>query len=135
MNSCSFVGRLTRDPEVKQSASSGKPYARFTLAVQESADKAHFLDFVAFGAKADFIGEYFAKGGVMAVTGRATQERWKADDGTDRTKVSFIANEVSFVQGASTGKSKEADAGETAKPKGELVGAGTTAAPVDDIPF
>lgn len=139
MNSCSFVGRLTRDPEVKQSASSGKSYARFTLAIQESADKAHFLDFVAFGAKADFVGEYFAKGGVMGVTARASQEKWKAEDGTDRTKISFVAQDVSFVPGSSTGKDKAKDTdGETTKAtktKPELVGAGAGSPPADDIPF
>ena len=50
MNNVSLVGRLTRDPEIKVSAS-GSSYARFAIAVdrRKKDDGADFINIIAFG--------------------------------------------------------------------------------------
>lgn len=70
MNVCSFVGRLTDDPQVGQDRK-GDPYASFTLAVQRrfDRDKADFIRCMAFGKPADIIDEHCRKGLRLAVSG------------------------------------------------------------------
>ena len=77
MNLVVLNGRLTRDPELKF-GQSGKAYSRFSIAVdrpfQSSSDKnsqtADFINCVAFGKTAEFIGEYFRKGRKILLNGK-----------------------------------------------------------------
>lgn len=64
MNSCNFIGRLTRDPEVRYSQGE-KPVcvARFTLAVDRPTKRgnereADFLTFKALGGRGELAGGY-----------------------------------------------------------------------------
>ena len=73
INSTVIVGRLTRDPEVKQTQS-GISVCNFTLAVDrqyKSGDErlTDFIDCVAWRHTADFLGKYFSKGDPVGVTG------------------------------------------------------------------
>jgi ribosomal protein L34 len=68
MNKCIFMGRLTRDPEIRYTQSE-KPVAvvNYTLAVdrrykREGEPSADFINFVAYGAAAEFAEKYFKKG-------------------------------------------------------------------------
>lgn len=71
MNKWIGIGRLTRDPDVRVSAS-GVSVARFTLAIdRETREKAtDFISIVAFGDSANFCEKYFHKGMKIAVEGR-----------------------------------------------------------------
>lgn len=67
MNKCIFMGRLTRDPEIRYTQSE-KPVAviNYTLAVdrrykREGEPSADFINFVAYGAAAEFAEKYFKK--------------------------------------------------------------------------
>ena len=74
MNLVVLNGRLVRDPELKF-GQSGKAYSRFSIAVdrpfQNSTDSqtADFINCVAFGKTAEFIGEYFRKGRKILLKG------------------------------------------------------------------
>lgn len=74
MNKVILMGRLVADPEIRDTGK-GKDalaVANFTLAV-DRGDKDHTADFircVAFGARANFISEYFIKGQRALVEGR-----------------------------------------------------------------
>lgn len=131
MNTCIFLGRLTRDPELSV-GQSGKSYCRFSLALdggkdREGKEKTNFFDFVAFGAKAEFLEKYFSKGKPMTVVSEATQETWEDSDGNRRSKTSFIAREIGFVPSSGNGGAKTQDEAK------EPVTAGGP--PDDDIPF
>lgn len=70
MNRWTGIGRITRDPDIRQSGET--KVARYTLAVdrrskQEGAD---FIPCVAFGKSADFVEKYLQKGMKIAVEGR-----------------------------------------------------------------
>lgn len=69
MNFFVGVGRLTKDPDVRQSGEN--KVAKYTLAIdrrgkQEGAD---FISCVAFGKNAEFVEKYLRKGTKIAVTG------------------------------------------------------------------
>ena len=82
MNVWNGMGRLTRDPEVKQTPS-GATVANWTLAVDDDyqKDDTDFIDCVAWQATAEFVNKYFHKGKMMAATGRLKQRSWDGKDG------------------------------------------------------
>lgn len=86
INKAILMGRLTRDPEVRYSAS-GVAVARFTLAVdrrfvkQGEQRQADFINIVAFRQTAEFVGKYFVKGQLVAVVGSIQTRSWDGEDG------------------------------------------------------
>lgn len=73
MNKCIFMGRLTRDPEIRYTQSE-KPVAviNYTLAAdrrykREGEPSVDFINFVAYGAAAEFAEKYFKKGTKLVV--------------------------------------------------------------------
>ena len=71
MNTVNLVGRLTKDPELKYSAS-GVATVRFTIAVndQYKKDEADFISCVAFRKTAENLANYQKKGSLIGVIGR-----------------------------------------------------------------
>lgn len=118
MNLVVLNGRLTRDPELKF-GQSGKAYSRFSIAVdrpfQSSADKnsqtADFINCVAFGKTAEFIGEYFRKGRKILLNGRLQMSQYESE-GKKITTYVVIADSVEF--GEVKASSGSTDAGHSA---------------------
>jgi single-strand DNA-binding protein len=101
MNKCIFIGRLTKDPEISYSTNQ-VAIAKFTLAVnrkfkQEGQPTADFLNFVAFGKTAEFIGKYFEKGSGMGVTSRVQNRNWDDQEGKKHYATDFVVEEVDFA--------------------------------------
>lgn len=96
MNDCKFTGRLTSDPEFKNV--NGKSLVNFTLAVQETKDKAHFLGFTAWEKTADLINTYCKKGNKILVESHALQETWEGQDGKKQSKTKFRVSRVEFLE-------------------------------------
>ena len=70
MNSVELIGRLARDPDIRQGQTSS--VATFTLAVDRN-DKDKNTDFprvVCFGNTANFVGQYLKQGRLISVQGR-----------------------------------------------------------------
>lgn len=104
MNNCIFVGRLTKDPEIRYGEGEAPlMVARYTLAVdrenrnngQQAAD---FLSFVAFGKTAEFAEKYLKKGIKIAVTSRAQSGSYNKKDGTKVYYTEFLAQKHEFVE-------------------------------------
>jgi single-strand DNA-binding protein len=75
LNKVVLIGRLTKDPDLKFAAGSGKAVTRFTLAVnrdfkKDGQQEADFINCVAFDKRAEAIANYLTKGRLVAVTGR-----------------------------------------------------------------
>lgn len=70
MNRWTGIGRITRDPDIRQSGET--KIARYTLAVdrRNKQDGADFIPCVCFGKTADFVEKYLQKGMKIAVEGR-----------------------------------------------------------------
>ena len=100
MNLVVLNGRLVRDPELKF-GQSGKAYSRFSIAVdrpfQTSTDSqtADFINCVAFGKTAEFIGEYFRKGRKILLKGSLQMNQYESE-GKKITTYVVIAENVEF---------------------------------------
>lgn len=79
VNQIVLQGRLTKDPEVKQTQS-GISVLLFTVAWSEKykdTETKCFLLCKAWRTTAEFIGKYFVKGQEIIITGHMATEEWK----------------------------------------------------------
>lgn len=102
MNSVQLVGRLTRDPEIRQTQQ-GMAHARFTLACdrkikREGEKSADFISCVAFGKTAEFIEKYFKKGMRMGLQGRIQTASYTNQQGNTIYTTDVITENVEFVE-------------------------------------
>lgn len=98
LNSVALIGRLTRDPDVKDG---GTKVARFTLAVNRGKDKngeekADFVSCVAFGTLADIAAKYCTKGKQACVYGAIRTGSYEKDGHTVYTTDVFV-NELQLL--------------------------------------
>ena len=106
MNKVELVGRLTRDVEIR-TTESGTVTARFSIAVSrrfknaEGVYEADFINCVAFGKTAEFIGKYFSKGSMIGVTGRIQTGSYTNKDGQKVYTTDVVIEECEFVTGKS----------------------------------
>jgi single-strand DNA-binding protein len=105
LNHVVLMGRLTRDPELRHTQS-GAAVASFTLAVEQDyksndtgEKKADFIDIVAWRNTAEFVLKYFAKGQLVAVSGRLQIRDWTDKDGNKRKSAEIVAESVYFAEG------------------------------------
>jgi single-strand DNA-binding protein len=97
-NSVTFIGRSS-DAELNY-GSSGTAYTRFSLGLYEgknddgSYKDSSWVDVVVFGEQAEQVANSIEKGDRVGVIGRITQDRWKNEEGENRTKLKVIADEV-----------------------------------------
>lgn len=84
INHVAFQGRLTKDPELKQTQS-GVPSLLFTVAWSEKYKEVETTCFLlcrAWRHTAEFIGKYFRKGQEIAIDGHMVTESWGDDKST-----------------------------------------------------
>ncbi len=100
MNSVVLIGRLTRDPELRFAASSGKAVANFTLAVNRpfNKDQADFLRVVVFGKQAENSANYLSKGRLVAVRGSIQTGSYETNTGEKRYTTDIVADNVEFLE-------------------------------------
>jgi single-strand DNA-binding protein len=100
MNDVSLIGRLTRDPELRTTRN-GTDVATLRLAVDRRRrdDGAVFVDITCFEGQARACADHLAKGRQVAISGRLELDQWKADDGTNRSRLYVIAQSVQFLGG------------------------------------
>lgn len=115
MNRIILMGRLTRDPELRQTQS-GTPVCSFTLAVDRRVGKdqelkADFIDCVSWNKAADFVKRYFVKGQMMAVEGRLQLRDWTDSDGHKRRNAEVVTDQVYFTGNKSERSAAEQDDG------------------------
>lgn len=110
LNHSIYQGRLVKDPELKQAA--GTTIASFTVACErdykgkDGKRETDFVNCTAFGKKAEFICQYFAKGQMMIVSGRMQMRNWKDKDGNSRQSWELSVEDANF-DGSSGTKSEE----------------------------
>lgn len=94
-------GYLTVDPELKQ-LSGGKVVASFSIAVnhgfknKDGEDEVSYFDIESWDKLAENAAEYLKKGKKATVIGSLKQERWKNQDGENRSKTKVIASSIRF---------------------------------------
>jgi len=101
INQVILMGRLTRDPEVRTTAS-GKTITSFSLAVDRGGqdDQADFFDITAWEKLGELVSQYLSKGRRCLVQGRLRQDSWDdKETGKKRSKVEVVATDVTFLDG------------------------------------
>lgn len=101
-NKVILMGRLTSDPELKQS-SNGVSVTSFNIAVDRRFSKGEdkqcdFITIVAWRNTADFICKYFKKGQAMLVCGELQTRSWEDQQGNKRYATEVVASEVTFCE-------------------------------------
>lgn len=135
VNSVTVVGRLTKDPELRKTGG-GTSVCVLRLAFTQSRkdgsgqweDTAGYIDVTTFGATADNVVKYLAKGRQVVVNGRLSWREWEGDNGKQQ-RTEIVAHQVQFV-GANEGAPARASnqISDQANPANAPVGD-------DDIPF
>jgi single-strand DNA-binding protein len=90
----SFAGNLTEDPEVGYTES-GIARAMFRVAVSGRREQeASFLTVIVWRDQADHAAQSLSKGSRVVVAGRLQQRSWTAEDGSGRSVVEVVAEEL-----------------------------------------
>jgi single-strand DNA-binding protein len=90
----SFVGNLTDDPEVRY-ADSRIARAMFRVAVSGRREQeASFFTVVVWRDQAEHAAESLSKGSRVVVLGKLQQRTWTAEDGSARSTIEVIADEL-----------------------------------------
>ena len=154
MNVVCLVGRLTADPELRQTPN-GISVCSFSVAVQSSTKnpdgsyKADFINCVAWRQTAEFISRYFRKGQNIGLNGSIQTRTYQdKDTGKNRTAFEVVINNAYFVESKGTSQGSFNNGGfnnyqETSKPAGipasfstgELDDFSSIASDDGDLPF
>ena len=139
LNKVILVGRMTADPELKQTQS-GKSVTSFTVAVNRRFQKdteqtADFINCVAWKQTAEFLVNHFRKGSSICVVGSIQTRSFTAQNGEKRRATEVVADEVRFVDSKSDNNSS-APVPTTYVPEAYSNGASfEEVASGDDLPF
>lgn len=101
MNKVFLIGNLTRDPELRTTASS-KSVCSFSIAVnrafsnQQGEKVTDFFNIIVWGKLGENCAKYLSKGRKVAVMGEI-QNRSYEKDGVKRTVTEIIASDVEFL--------------------------------------
>lgn len=104
LNIVALIGRLTHDPELKTTPN-GVSVCSFRIACERSYSskgeerKADFFTITAWRQTAEFVCKYFQKGSMIAVGGSLQTRQYQDQQGSNRTVVEIVANNVSFCGG------------------------------------
>ena len=104
INRVNISGNLTRDPELRATAS-GTQVLSFGVAVNdrrrnpqtgEWEDYPNFVDCTMFGTRAEAVSRYLSKGSKVAIEGKLRYSSWERD-GQRRSKLEVIVDEIEFL--------------------------------------
>jgi single stranded DNA-binding protein (ssb) len=110
INQVILLGRLTRDPEQRTTAS-GKNVVSFSIAVSRATqdDQADFFNVTAWEKLGDLVMQYLNKGRRVLVQGRLRQDSWEdKDTGKRQSRIEVVATDVTFLDGPANDNSSSA---------------------------
>lgn len=129
INRAVISGRLTRDPELRSTAS-GMSILNMRVAFTTRRksgdaweDKPNYIDAVLFGKRAESIEQYLTKGTAVMLDGQLEWREWESKDGK-RQSVDLVVSEIKFDNNA--GEKSERPARPSSAPSDPYE---------DDIPF
>lgn len=105
LNHIDLMGRLTGDPELRYTQSQ-LPVASFSIACERDFSdrgsgerQTDFIDIVAWRSTAEFVSKYFAKGQLIAISGRLQFRDWTDKNGNRRRSAEVVADSAYFADG------------------------------------
>ena len=104
-NRFEFIGRLTKDPELKTVGEN--VVANMTIAVQskykdkEGNKRTDFFNIQAWRKKGEIMAKYLSKGSLLWVDGEISNGKYKDKEGQDKYTVNFTVEDFGFLSPAS----------------------------------
>lgn len=101
MNKVILVGRLTKNPELKNLNET--TVTNFTIAVnrnfknKDGQYETDFINCIAFHGTGEFINKYFLKGQMIAVSGRIQTRNYEDKDGNKRFVTEVVVDGAEFA--------------------------------------
>lgn len=104
INKVVVAGNLTRDPELRMAGST--PVLELGIAVNDRKknnrtgqweDIPNYFDVVVWGQRGESLSRFLSKGSKVVVAGRLHQRQWEDREGSKRSKVEIIADDVEFM--------------------------------------
>jgi single-strand DNA-binding protein len=102
MNKANFIGRLTRDPELRIT-NNGNEVINFIIAVnrntknEDGTTEADFIPCVAWKKTAEAIGKYLNKGSLVGITGRFESSVYEKEGGEKEYKLNLMVETIDFL--------------------------------------
>jgi single-strand DNA-binding protein len=130
INRVVLTGNLTRDPELRSTAS-GMSVCSLRIASNtrrkengEWVDKPNYFSVTVWGAQGENCQRFLSKGRPVAIDGRLEWREWQDQSGNKREAVEIVADSVQFLSGG-----REGEGG-----GGSYAGANNGFAPHSDVP-
>jgi len=99
LNHCTFIGNVTKQPEIRSLGQSGDRVANLTLAVNESwkdknsGERREAVEWVSvsvFGPLVGVIEQYVNKGDALYIAGKMQTRKWQDQEGKDRYSTEIV---------------------------------------------
>lgn len=121
INKAILVGRLTRDPEVRTTAT-GQTVTSISIATNrfwkdkngQKQDQTEFHNVVLWGRLGEIAGQYLTKGQEAYIEGRLSTRKYTGKDGIERRTTEIVAENMQL--GSRAGQSTGQSSGSYAKP-------------------
>ena len=112
MNNLMLVGRLVKDPEIKE-LESGKKVSNITLAINrnfknvDGVYETDFVDCVLWNSIASNTAEYCRKGDLIGVKGRIETNTFETESGEKKKATNIVADKITFLSSKSSEKTND----------------------------
>ncbi|MBN1423740.1 single-stranded DNA-binding protein [Candidatus Fermentibacteria bacterium] len=139
LNRVFIAGNLTRDPELRYTAS-GVPVANFRIASNrwyrspdgERREDVCYVNIVAWQRLAELVGERLRKGSAVLIEGEMQSRQWETEGGARRTVVEIRAFRVQFLNRMDESRTDQSHGSEGLDEEESIVQVDDL---VDDLPF
>ena len=116
LNKVMIIGRLTRDPEVRNTPN-GTTVASFAVATNliwtdqagQRQEKVEFHNVVAWRRLAEICGQYLRKGSKIYLEGRLQTRDWVGQDNVKRYRTEIVANNMIMLDRAGASSAAPAE--------------------------
>ena len=96
MNKVFLIGRLTNEPELRESTN-GTKQTKFTIAVNRLKEGADFISCIAWNKTAELINKYLHKGNQIALEGRIQTGSYDDKQGNKRYTTDVNVENITFI--------------------------------------
>ena len=142
LNKIQIIGNLGRDPEMRYTPG-GTPVTNFSVAVgrrrrgqdDQMAEETDWFRVVCWDKLAEIADQYLKKGMRVYVEGRVQIRKYTGNDGTERTSVDVVANDMIMLSGRDEGGTTGRDDGGARREPVSSRSSDAVDDDFDDLPF
>ena len=116
VNKAILIGRLGRDPEVRQMPN-GEAVCNFSIATDETwkdrqtgqrQERTEWHAITLYRRMAEVAGQYLKKGGLVYIEGKIQSRKYTGKDVVERTAYDIVANKMKMLGGGQDGQNAPA---------------------------